>query len=84
MVTLQITHENDFIANIFCTVDNEKDNKSVSLHYFEHSHDLKGNFLRRTYNIFNLNQDFWDLIENSNFIPPTNKKAYIKKQTEDL
>ena len=52
----------------------------VELHYFESVMDLKGKKInKRTYNIFKMQEDFWDVIENVQGCPPISQKKIIKR-----
>jgi hypothetical protein len=42
--------------------------------------DLKGKKInKRTYNIFKMQEDFWDVIENVQGCPPISQKKIIKR-----
>lgn len=50
----------------------------VKLYYFEHLVDHKDETLHRTLNVFELKQDFWQLMELCQGIPPISQKLVLK------
>ena len=49
---------------------------NIKLHYFEckvYAENKKDSDLNRTYNIFNLESDFWKLLKASSGVPPINQ-----------
>ena len=68
LVELAASSSNDFIVN--GKVTGEIPN--VVIHYFEQMVDFKSNVSHRTYNQFRLLEDFWEVIKNSDGMPPIN------------
>jgi hypothetical protein len=75
LITQQNLDKNDFLANAFIsgTIPH-----AVTLHYFEHSHNIRREFDKRTYNAFLMNPDFWDLVTNYKGIIPTSRAELLK------
>jgi uncharacterized protein (DUF3084 family) len=56
---------------------------NVELHYFESMMDYKGQKIsQRTYNIFKMHQDFWNVLSQVQGIPPSNQRNIRKMNAE--